>query len=137
MGGTDPSNYLNTMGKDKDGNGHGDVLLWKRKAEKYLTKSGLSYTIIHPGRLLDTASGEKELILDVDDKLSSKNEKRYTGISRGDVADLCVAALTVGKGRNVSFDCTSRDVVSGKKIQSADEALAEFLRTGRTTDYSL
>ncbi len=36
MGGTDPSNFLNTIGKNKDGSGNGDILLWKRKAEKYL-----------------------------------------------------------------------------------------------------
>lgn len=42
MGGTDPENMLNKLG---DGN----ILQWKRKAEQYLTQSGLTYTIIHPG----------------------------------------------------------------------------------------
>ena len=36
MGGTDPQNFLNSIGKDKNGNGNGDILLWKREAEKYL-----------------------------------------------------------------------------------------------------
>ena len=36
MGGTDPDDFLNTLGKDKKGNGNGDILVWKRKAEKYL-----------------------------------------------------------------------------------------------------
>jgi NAD(P)H-binding len=37
MGGTDPNNFLNSVGKNKkDGSGHGDILLWKRRAEKYL-----------------------------------------------------------------------------------------------------
>jgi len=36
MGGTDPNNFLNSIGKDQDGRGNGDILLWKRKAEKYL-----------------------------------------------------------------------------------------------------
>ena len=36
MGGTDPSNFLNMVGKNKDGSGNGDILQWKRKAEKYL-----------------------------------------------------------------------------------------------------
>jgi hypothetical protein len=35
MGGTDPDNFLNKVGKRKDGSG-GDILLWKRKAERYL-----------------------------------------------------------------------------------------------------
>ena len=33
------------------------------------SQSGLDYTIIHPGGLLNTPSGEKQLVLDVDDKL--------------------------------------------------------------------
>jgi hypothetical protein len=38
MGGTDPSCFLNNVGKNKDGTGHGDILQWKRKAEKYLVE---------------------------------------------------------------------------------------------------
>ena len=45
MGGTDPNHFLNTMG-------NGQILLWKRKAEVHLMKSGLKYTIIHPGGLV-------------------------------------------------------------------------------------
>lgn len=36
LGGTNPDNFLNSVGKRKDGSGDGDILLWKRKAEKYL-----------------------------------------------------------------------------------------------------
>lgn len=39
MGGTDPNNFLNSVGKSKkDGSGNGDILLWKRRAEKYLVE---------------------------------------------------------------------------------------------------
>ena len=48
MGGTDRSNFLNTIGG-------GDILVWKRRAERYLIDSGLNYTIIHPGGLKDDA----------------------------------------------------------------------------------
>jgi len=91
MGVLDPNNFLNSIGKDREGNGNGDILIWKRKAEKYLCLSQLQYTIIHPGGLVDTESSKMELVLDVDDRLM-KNEKK--SISRGDVANLCVAALT-------------------------------------------
>jgi hypothetical protein len=40
MGGTDPQNFLNMVGKRKDGSGNGDILLWKRKAEMYLVEVG-------------------------------------------------------------------------------------------------
>jgi hypothetical protein len=49
MGGTDPNNFLNSVGKrttkssksESSGSkeeGHGDILLWKRRAEKYLVE---------------------------------------------------------------------------------------------------
>jgi len=38
MGGTNSENFLNSIGKDKNGDGNGDILLWKRKAERYLTE---------------------------------------------------------------------------------------------------
>jgi hypothetical protein len=39
MGGTNPNNFLNSVGKSKkDGSGNGDILLWKRRAEKYLVE---------------------------------------------------------------------------------------------------
>ena len=62
MGVTQPENFLNTLG-------NGNILLWKRRAEQYLVESGVPYTIIHPGGLLDAKGGERELMLGVDDKL--------------------------------------------------------------------
>ncbi len=38
MGGTNPENFLNSVGKNQDGSGNGDILLWKRKAEMYLVE---------------------------------------------------------------------------------------------------
>lgn len=47
MGGTDRKNRLNALG-------NGNILIYKRKAEKYLTEQDFpSYTIIHPGGLID------------------------------------------------------------------------------------
>ena len=42
MGGTKPDSMLNKIGG-------GNIVEWKRKAEKYLIDSGLPYTILHPG----------------------------------------------------------------------------------------
>ena len=39
MGGTNPDNFLNSVGKSTASkHGHGDILVWKRKAEKYLVE---------------------------------------------------------------------------------------------------
>ncbi|KAL3761848.1 hypothetical protein ACHAWU_009013 [Discostella pseudostelligera] len=139
MGVLDPNNFLNQIGKDKYGNGHGDILLWKRKAEKYLCLSGLQYTIIHPGGLVDMEPNTMELVLDVDDVLM-KCEKK--SIARSDVANLCIAALTESGGRSVSFDCIGRQVEGTTTAVdtgagSAVDAFRSFLATGRTADYTL
>ena len=135
MGGTDPSNFLNAVGKNPDGSGNGDILLWKRKAERYLVQSGLDYTISHPGGLVDTPAGQQELVLDVDDKLMANNPR---SISRGDVANLCLAALTVGKGRKVAFDCITRPPAEeGASVKSAEDALQSFVQEGKVYNYEL
>lgn len=134
MGGTDSTNFLNTIGKKADGSGNGDILLWKRKAERYLVDSGLDYTIIHPGGLTDTPPGQEQYVFGVNDTLIV-NKKR--SISRGDVADLCIAALTVAKGKKVALDCITRVPEEGEKVMSAEEALASFLKESKTYDYAL
>jgi len=135
MGGTNSHDFLNTIGKDKDGNGHGDILIFKRKAEKFLVNSGLHYTIIHPGGLKDTPGGQLDLKLGINDKLL-KEEKR--SISRCDVARLCVASLTAFNGKNASFDCINSDLKDdGSKPKSAEEAIIEFLQKEEVYDYSI
>ncbi|KAG7337201.1 NAD-dependent epimerase/dehydratase [Nitzschia inconspicua] len=161
MGGTDQDNFLNSVGKVKDKKtgkttGNGDILLWKRRAEKYLVESGLDYTIIHPGGLIDTPGGKEEFVLDVDDQLY-KGPNRSTRISREDLADLCVASLSVGKGQKVSFDCITRPIQptsdngaipesingdlsttsSPDPPKSAEEALTKFLELSKTANYAL
>jgi uncharacterized protein YbjT (DUF2867 family) len=132
MGGTDPSNFLNSVGKRPDGTGNGDILLWKRKAEKYLVESGLDYTIIHPGGLVDTPAGQQEFVIDVDDSLMQRKSR---SISRADVANLCVAALSVAKGRKVSLDCITQPTEGTTK--SAEESLSEYLQSAKVYNYAL
>ena len=49
MGGTQSDNFLNTIGQVAGNELSGNILKWKRKAEEYLIKSGIPYTIIHAG----------------------------------------------------------------------------------------
>lgn len=94
----------------------------------------MAYTIIHPGGLIDTDPGIEQLVLDVDDVLMS-NKKR--SISRADVASLCVAAVSVGKAKKVSFDCITRPVEGVGAPTSAEEVLTEFLKKEKTANYAL
>ena len=63
MGGTKSDHVLNRMG-------NGNILVWKRKAEQYLIDSGIDYTIIRAGGLLDEPGGVRELLVGKDDLLS-------------------------------------------------------------------
>ena len=135
MGGTDEDNFLNSVGKKPDGTG-GDILVWKRRAERYLAeKSDLDSVIIHPGGLTDNASGEERYVLDVDDELLKR--KKHS-ISRSGVADMCVAALVKGTGKKVALDCITepRAEDDATDAPSAEEALEAFLKEGKVYDYS-
>eukprot|EP00879_Flechtneria_rotunda_P004483 GHRR01004737.1.p1 GENE.GHRR01004737.1~~GHRR01004737.1.p1 ORF type:complete len:324 (+),score=108.60 GHRR01004737.1:104-1075(+) len=94
MGGTDPNHMLNSLG-------NGNILQWKRKAEQYLVATGLPYTIIHPGGLTDDAGGERQLVVDVDDKLL---DHKTRSIPRADVAALAVGCIGLKEAVNRSFD---------------------------------
>ena len=105
MGGTQPDNFLNSIGKKPDGTG-GDILKWKRKAEEYAIKSGIEYTIIHPGGLLDKPGGRR-ILLGVDDELL---ERKVRSIPREDVAEIMVESLFLPQLVNRSIDIISEDV---------------------------
>lgn len=105
MGGTQPENFLNTIGKKESDEYSGNILLWKRKAEKHLIESGLDYTIIHPGGLLDQPGGEREIVFGVNDALL---QEKVRSIPRSDVARVCVQALSEPAARNRSFDIISK-----------------------------
>lgn len=72
------------------------LLPLSRKAEEYLIASGLTYTIIHPGGLLNAEGGKRQLVIGVDDTLL---ERKTRSIPRADVAQVrssvCVRALCV------------------------------------------
>jgi nucleoside-diphosphate-sugar epimerase len=140
MGGCDTSNFLNKIGKTEGKNGkastgNGDILIWKRQAERFLVEqSDFDYTIIHPGGLVDTPGGENDFVLDVNDALLA-NQKR--SISRSDVASLCLAGLTVGRGQKIVLDCITRERESEESPPAtAEQALTSFLQQGKQYDYS-
>ncbi|MGD1857702.1 MAG: SDR family oxidoreductase [Leptolyngbyaceae cyanobacterium] len=102
MGGTDKNHFLNTMG-------NGNILIWKRKAEQYLIDSGVDYTIIRAGGLLDQPGGKRELVVSKHDALlANAPEGITTTIPRADVAEVVVQALLEPAARNKAFDVVSK-----------------------------
>lgn len=102
MGGTIENHPLNRLGD-------GDVLVWKRCAEAYLIDSGLDYTIIRPGGLLDTPGGLRELLVGKDDEFIKNPPKGIpTAVPRADVAEVVVHALLSPQARKKAFDLISK-----------------------------
>merc|ERR1719453_2927197 len=134
MGGTDPSNMLNALGREVKPDGStegGNILLWKRKAEKYLIDSGLPYTIVHPGGLINEAGGKREIVIGVDDERTEGERS----IPREDVAEVLVQAVMLPAYRGRSFDIRSK--LEGEGTVTTDfAALLEQLK-GRNCDYAL
>ena len=121
MGGTNPDNFLNSIGRKKDGSG-GDILLWKRKAERYLVASGVPYTIIHPGGLVDEDGSKRELVVGVNDEIMSNPEFASGGtrsVSRADVARVCKAALGSAAATGVALDLVSKKAGDGTPTKDA------------------
>lgn len=103
MGGAQKENFLNTIGEGKDGS-QGNILVWKRKAEMELINSGLEYTIIHPGGLLDKPGGQRELIVGIDDEILKTTRR---SVPRADVAAMAVNCIDCPEAKNRAFDMAS------------------------------
>jgi uncharacterized protein YbjT (DUF2867 family) len=127
MGGTDVNHPLNSLG-------NGNILMWKRKAEVYLmNKSDLKYTIVHPGGLINEPSGERELVVGVDDTTTLTESNT---VPRGDVAEVMLQALRYPEsyaGR--SFDLRAKPVGDGSPSKNFDTLLD--ILDGKNCDYSL
>ena len=116
MGGTDPENPLNKLAG-------ANILLWKRKAEKYLIDSGLTYTICHPGGLLDEVGGLRELVAGVNDEMVETDSKV---IPRADVAEVLVSSLEHDSYKNRSFDMRSKPEGEGTVTTDFDKLLSDL-----------
>ena len=101
MGGTNPDHFLNKIG-------NGNILIWKRKAEQHLIDSGISYTIIRAGGLLDQPGGKRQLLVGKDDVLLNQPPDGIApSIPRSDVAEVVVNALIEPAAWNKAFDLIS------------------------------
>jgi uncharacterized protein YbjT (DUF2867 family) len=79
-----------------------NVLIWKFKGEEAVRESGVPYTIVRPGGLVDKPSKEAAIVLEQGDEGTGM-------IPRADVAKVLVASLMFTEALNKTFE-----VVSGK-----------------------
>jgi uncharacterized protein YbjT (DUF2867 family) len=115
-GGTNEQHPLNKLG---DGN----ILIWKRRAEQYLADSGIAYTVIRAGGLLDQPGGIRELLVGRDDTLSNNPPNGIAPcIPRADVAEVVIQALREPKARNKAFDIISKPEDDSSAVVTKDFA---------------
>jgi uncharacterized protein YbjT (DUF2867 family) len=84
----------------------GNVLVWKLKGEDYLRASGLAYTVIRPGGLLNEPAGKGDIAFEQGDR---KFGGSALSIPREDVAIVCVEALRNPDARFRTFEIHRTD----------------------------
>jgi uncharacterized protein YbjT (DUF2867 family) len=82
----------------------GNVLIWKLKGEKYLRDSGIAYTIVRPGGLLNDQGGLTDIAFEQGDRAMTGG---VMAITREDVATVCVEALGFPEARFRTFEIHS------------------------------
>lgn len=79
-----------------------NILAWKFKGEEALRTSGVPYTIVRPGGLVNTPGGKEKLVFAQGDTTAGR-------ISREDVALICIAALKTPEAVNKTFETYSSE----------------------------
>jgi len=90
------------------------ILVWKKQAEEYLQKSGLTYTIVRPGGLKNEDNTNKIV-------MSSADTLFDGSIPRTKVAQVCVEALSQLSARNKVVEIVAKEEAPQK---SFDELFA-------------
>jgi nucleoside-diphosphate-sugar epimerase len=147
MGGTDPDNMLNALGRSTDPETGkvtgGNILLWKRKSEKYLIEqssdNNLKHTIVHPGGLINEPANQRTLIVGVDDdRVTYGGEGSPRTVPRDDVARVMLEACRhPSLYGNRSFDLRAHEPEGDSPSVSTDFSKLLDSLEGKNCDYSL
>lgn len=103
------------------------VLFWKKRAEEALQRSGLDYTIIRPGGLVDAARGSHKMggIVAAGPNTFGLPPKSQPGsILRRQVADICVEALVEDAAKNRVFEVVTQTGAPQRSIPDLFESVA-------------
>src|SRR5919202_2256106 len=93
------------------------ILVWKKQAEEFLEKSGLTYTIVRPGGLKNEDNPDPVV-------MSSADTLFDGSIARTKVAQVCVEALSEPEARNKIVEVVASAEASDK---SWDQLFASIL----------
>jgi uncharacterized protein YbjT (DUF2867 family) len=83
------------------------ILVWKKQAEEYLQKSGLTYTIVRPGGLKNEDNSDAIVMQGADTLFEGS-------IPRQKVAQVCVEALTESSSHNKVVEIVAKSEIPVK-----------------------
>ncbi len=86
------------------------ILVWKKQAEEYLQKSGLTYTIVRPGGLKNEDNADAVV-------MSSADTLFEGSIPRTKVAKTCVEALFLPSARNKIVEIVAKPDAPAKSFE--------------------
>jgi hypothetical protein len=109
MGGYRNGTKINEIGRTPNDPNSGNILRWKRAAERYLMKRAF-FTIIHAGALTEQPGGKREVVWDNDDALL---RTPYKKIPKEDCAEVLIQALQVKEAIGRSIDVATRGEGTG------------------------
>jgi uncharacterized protein YbjT (DUF2867 family) len=85
------------------------ILVWKKQAEEYLQKSGLTYTIVRPGGLKNEDNSDAIIMQNADTLFDGS-------IPRQKVATVCVEALSEASARNKVVEIVAKSEAPTKGL---------------------
>ncbi|GHT88762.1 epimerase [Alphaproteobacteria bacterium] len=86
------------------------ILVWKKKAEEYIQKSGLVYTIVRPGGLKNEDNNSSIV-------MSSADTLFEGSIPRTKVAQVCIEALTQAASRNKVVEIVAKEEAPSQSFE--------------------
>lgn len=86
------------------------ILVWKKQAEEYLQKSGLTYTIVRPGGLKNEDN-------DWPIKMAGADTLTDGSIPRTKVAQVCVDALFETEANNKIVEIVAKEDAPGRSLE--------------------
>ncbi|MDB9373790.1 SDR family oxidoreductase [Nodularia sphaerocarpa] len=85
------------------------ILVWKKQAEEYIQKSGLTYTIVRPGGLKNEDNSDAIVMQSADTLFDGS-------IPRQKVAQVCVESLFEPSARNKVVEVVAKPEVTSKSL---------------------
>jgi len=85
------------------------ILVWKKQAEEYIQKSGLTYTIVRPGGLKNEDNSNPIVMQSADTLFDGS-------IPRQKVAKVCVESLFEAAGRNKIVEIIAKEEATSKSF---------------------